>query len=162
MWVAPLVPGKYDVIIDMDGDGKYTLGTDYIDAGLTARGRQEVNAGFIVTGTFPPLRLALSAIPPVINAGERSTIFAQLQTDAGQFISGATVNFSIVGQGGQLSANSGTTNQNGIATVNLTATQANTTLTVQGSVTHAGQSAQEQVSVRVRAPGELGLTIRQR
>ncbi len=146
----------------MDGDGKYTLGTDYIDAGLTVRGRQ-VNAGFIVTGTFPPLRLALSAIPPAVNANEQATILAQLQTDTGQFVSGATVNFRIVsGQGGQLSANSVTTDPNGIATVNLTATQANTNLTVQASVTHGGQSAQGQVSVRVRAFGELLATFRNR
>ncbi len=77
MWVAPLVPGKYDVIIDMDEDGKYTLGVDYIDAGLTVQG-QQVGAGFIVTGTFPPIRLALSAIPPAINANERATILAQV------------------------------------------------------------------------------------
>jgi len=162
VWIAPLVPGKYDVIIDMDGDGKYTLGTDYIDAGLTAQG-QQVGAGFIVTGTFPPIRLALSAVPPAINASERAYILAQVQTETGQFVRGATVNFSIVsGQGGQLSANSAVTDQNGIASVNLTATQPNTNLTVQASVTHAGQSAQGQVTVRVRAPGELGLTIRQR
>jgi hypothetical protein len=145
----------------MDGDGRYTLGTDYIDAGLTARGRQ-VNAGFIVTGTFPPIRLVLSATQPAINANERTTILAQLQTDAGQFVSGATVNFSIVSGQGSLSANSGTTDQNGIATVNLTATQPDRNITVRGSVTHAGQSAQADVTVRVRAPGELGLTIRQR
>lgn len=161
MWVAPLLPGKYDVVIDMDNDGKYTLGTDYIDAGLTTRGRQ-VDAGFIVTGTFPPLRLVLSAIPPAVNANERITILAQLQTDTGQFVSGATVNFSIVSGQGSLSANSGTTNQNGIAMVNLTATQPDQNITVRGSVIHAGRSAQADVIVRVRAPGELGLTIRQR
>ncbi|MFN4180609.1 MAG: Ig-like domain-containing protein [Armatimonadota bacterium] len=155
-----MLPGKYDVIIDMDNDGKYTLGTDYIDAGFTVRGRQ-VNAGFIVTGTFPPIRLALSAIPPAINANERAIILAQVQTDAGQFVSGATVNFSISGQG-SLSADSATTDQNGIATVQLTATRPNQNITVRSTVTHAGQSAQAEVTVRVRAPGELGLTIRQR
>ncbi len=145
----------------MDEDGKYTLGTDYIDAGLTVRGRQ-VGAGFIVTGTFPPIRLALSAIPPVINANEQTIILAQVQRGE-QFVSGATVNFSIVGgQGGQLSATSAVTDQNGIATVFLTATQPNTNIVVRSTVTHAGQSAQGEVSVRVRAPGELGLTIRQR
>ncbi len=160
MWVGPLVPGKYDVVIDMDKDGKYTIGTDYIDAGFTVRGRQ-VGAGFIVTGTFPPIRLALSANPPVINANERATILAQVQTDAGQFVSGATVNFSIVsGQGGQLSANSATTDQNGIATVSLTATQSNTNIVIRATVTHAGRSDQREVTLRVRAPGELGLTIR--
>lgn len=158
MWVAPLLPGKYDVIIDMNNDGKYTLGTDYIDAfSLTSQGR----AGFIVTGTFPPIRLALSAIPPAINAKERANILAQVQTDTGQFVRGATVNFSIIsGQGGQLSANSATTDQNGIATVQLTATRPDQNIIVRGTVTHGGQSAQADVTVRVRAPGELGLTIR--
>lgn len=160
MWVAPLLPGKYDVIIDMDGDGKYTLGTDYIDAfSQTSLGP----AGFIVTGTFPPIRLVLSAIPPAINANERATILAQVQTDAGQFVSGATVNFSIIsGQGGQLSANSAVTSGNGIAMVQLIATQPDQNITVRGSVTHGGRSAQADVTVRVRAPGELGLTIRRR
>lgn len=159
MWVAPLIPGKYDVIIDMDQDGKYTLGTDYIDAfSQTPQG----TAGFIVSGTFPPIRLALSAIPPAINAGERATILAQVQTDAGQFIRGATVNFSITAGQGQLSPNSAVTDENGIATVNLTATQPDQNITVHGTVTYANQSAQADVTVRVRAPGELGLTIRQR
>lgn len=159
VWVAPLIPGKYDVIIDMDNDGTYTLGTDYIDAfSQTPQGR----CGFLVIGTPPPVSLALSAIPPVINANERATILAQVKY-GDRFVSGATVNFSIIaGQGGQLSANSDTTDQNGVATVTLTANQPDQNIVVRASVTHAGQSAQADVTVRVRAPGELGLIIRQR
>lgn len=160
VWIPPLVPGRYDVIIDMDQDGKYTLGTDYIDAfDWTPQGA----AGFVVTGTFQ-LRLALSAIPPAINAGERATILAQVQTGTGQFIGGATVNFSITaGQGsGQLSAGSAVTDQNGIAMVTLTATRPNTDITIHAETTYANQSARADVTVHVRAPGELGLTIRQR
>ena len=160
VWIPPLVPGRYDVIIDMDQDGKYTLGTDYIDAfDWTPQGP----AGFLVKGTFPPIRLALSAIPPAINAGEQATILAQVQTGTGQFIRGATINFSITaGQGGQLNAGSAVTDQNGIATVTLTATQPNTDITIHAETTYANQSAQADVTVHVRAPGELGLTIRQR
>ena len=158
VWIPPLVPGRYDVIIDMDQDGKYTLGTDYIDAfDWTPQGA----AGFLVTGTFQ-LRLALSAIPPAINAGERATILAQVQTDAGQFIKGATVKFKIIAGQGQLSAESAVTNENGIATVNLTTNQPDQNITVRGEVSYGNQSDKADVTVRVRAPGELGLTIRQR
>ncbi|GIV16089.1 MAG: hypothetical protein KatS3mg022_1524 [Armatimonadota bacterium] len=161
MWVALLKPGKYDVVIDMNGDGKYTLGVDYIDAGINSSGQQVKEAGFVVSGTFPPIRLVLSAEPPVLNASEQTVILAQVQTDTGVPVSGATVNFSIVsGQGGQLSAGSATTNASGIAQVNLSATQPNTSLVIQGAVTHEGQSAQAQVNVRVRAFGELQATFR--
>ena len=33
VYPGPLVPGEYDVIIDLDRDGKYTQGTDIIDGG---------------------------------------------------------------------------------------------------------------------------------
>jgi len=54
------------------------------------------------------------------------------------------------------------TDQNGIAMVTLTATQPNTDITIHAETTYANQSAQADVTVHVRAPGELGLTIRQR
>ncbi|MCS7192155.1 MAG: hypothetical protein NZ937_04120 [Armatimonadetes bacterium] len=159
VWIGPLTPSKYDVIIDMNNDGRYTLGTDYIDAfSQTPQGV----CGFVVLGTPPPVSLALSAIPPAINANERATILAQVKF-GDRFVNGATVNFSIIaGQGGQLSSNSATTDQSGIATVTLTATQPDQNIVVRASVTHAGQSAQTDVTVRVRALGELGLIIRQR
>ncbi|MCX7969052.1 MAG: hypothetical protein N3B10_11295 [Armatimonadetes bacterium] len=159
VWVGPLIPSKYDVIIDMNNDGRYTLGTDYIDAfSQTSQGV----CGFVVLGTPPPVSLALSATPPAINANERATILAQVKF-GDRFVSGATVNFSIIaGQGGQLSSNSATTDQSGIATVTLTATQPDQNIVVRASVTLAGQSAQADVTVRVRALGELGLIIRQR
>lgn len=161
VWLAPLRPGKYDVVIDMDRDGKYTLGVDYIDAGINSSGQQVKEAGFVVSGTFPPIRLALSAQSPVLNANEQTVILAQVQTNTGLPVSGATVNFSIVGgQGGQLSAGSATTDSSGIAQVNLSATQPNTNLVIQGAVTLEGQSAQAQVDVRVRAFGELQAIFR--
>jgi len=161
VWVALLKPGKYDVIIDMNRDGKYTLGTDYIDAGINSSGQQVKEAGFVVSGTFPPIRLVLSADPPVLNANEQTVILAQVQTNTGLPVPGVTVRFSIIGgQGGQLSADTATTNSGGIAQVNLAATQPNTNLVIQGAVTHEGQSAQAQVDVRVRAFGELQATFR--
>lgn len=161
VWVAPLKPGKYDVVIDMNSDGRYTLGVDYIDAGISSSGQQVKEAGFVVSGTFPPIRLVLSAEPPVLNANEQTVILAQVQTNDGLPVPGATVNFSLVsGQGGQLSASSATTDSSGIAQVNLSATQPNTNLLIQSAVTIAGQSAQAQVNVRVRAFGELQATFR--
>ncbi len=157
--MAPLVPGRYDVVIDLDGDGKYTLGTDLIDAGAAVGG--EGSEGFRVEGEFPPIRIVLSAAPVAVNQGETATILAQVQTQDGQFVSGATVNFQIVsGSGGQLSSNSAVTNQQGIASVTLTANQPNTTIVVRGTVTVANRNAQGEVSVRVRAPGSLGLIVR--
>lgn len=159
VWNPPLVPGKYDVIIDVDADGKYTLGTDYIDAGLTSG--SQVGAGFVVSGTFPPIRLVLSAALPTINHNESTTLYAQVQTQGGLPVANGTVNFSIVsGQGGQLSSTSATTNTGGMASVTLTATHPGTTLVIRGTITHVGQTASAEVSVRVRAPGELNVTIR--
>lgn len=159
VWYPPLVPGKYDVIIDVDEDGKYTLGTDYIDAGLTPG--SQVGAGFVVSGTFPPIRLGLSADPPTINHNESTILYAQAQTEDGLPVRNATVDFSITsGQGGQLSSTSATTDSAGIASVTLTATQPGTTLVIRGTITLAGQTAPAEVSVRVRALGELNVIIR--
>ncbi|MEJ5251034.1 MAG: hypothetical protein HPY54_02770 [Chthonomonadetes bacterium] len=159
VWQPLLVPGRYDVIIDVDEDGKYTLGTDYIDAGLTPG--SQTGAGFVVTGTLPPIRLVLSADPPTINANGSALIHAQVQTEGGQAVSGATVNFSIVsGQGGQLSSTSANTGMSGIASVTLTAAQPGTTIVIRGAVTVGNQTANAEVSVRVRAPGELNVIIR--
>ncbi|MGQ9880655.1 MAG: Ig-like domain-containing protein [Armatimonadota bacterium] len=159
VWYPPLVPGKYDVIIDVDEDGKYTLGTDYIDAGLTPG--SQVGAGFVVSGTFPPIRMVLSAGFPTINHNESTTLYAQVQTQEGLPVANGTVNFSITsGQGGQLSSTSATTDSAGMASVTLTATQPGTTLIIRGTITHSGQTASAEVSVRVRAPGELNVIIR--
>ncbi len=156
VWYPLLTPGKYDVIIDVDEDGKYTLGVDYIDAGIGTGG-----AGFEVTGTPPPIRLVLNAAYPTMNINELNPVVAQVQTDEGQAVAGATVSFSIIsGQGGTLSSSSATTDGGGIARVHLTATQPNTTLVVRATATYGERTASAEVSVRVRAPGELGVVIR--
>jgi len=156
VWYAPLTPGKYDVIIDVDEDGKYTLGVDYIDAGSGTG-----SAGFEVTGTYPPIQMVLSASYPTISAGESTSIVAQVRTDDGEFVSGAIVNFNVIsGQGGSLSTSSATTDTRGIARVLLTASQPSTTLTVRATVTRMNRTATAEVSVRIRAPGELGVVIR--
>ncbi len=50
VWPAPLLPGSYDIVLDANGDGKYTRGVDLVDAtsGETA-GVVVSDAGNLVT-----------------------------------------------------------------------------------------------------------------
>lgn len=43
VWTHNLVPGKYDIVIDTNCNGKYDQNTDYVDANSV-----DVNAGFFV------------------------------------------------------------------------------------------------------------------
>lgn len=47
VWHAPLTPGKYDIVIDVDGNGKYDAGTDALDANDV-----QVAAGFFAVPEF--------------------------------------------------------------------------------------------------------------
>lgn len=135
--------GDFDVVVDVNRNDRYDAGID------------------VVSGTFPPVRLVLSAGFPTINHNESTTLYAQVQTQEGLPVANGTVNFSITsGRGGQLSSASTTTDVRGMASVTLTTTQPGTTLIIRGTITRSGQTASAEVSVRVRAPGELNVMIR--
>ncbi|MCS6951017.1 MAG: hypothetical protein NZ520_11210, partial [bacterium] len=152
-------PGRYDVILDVDGNGAYTLGVDYIDAGITPTGQRVKEAGFIVPGSFTNLQLALDAEIPILNAGRQTALRARVITDQGA-LPNARVDFRLVGgRGGSLSAGSATTDSRGVAQVTLSASEPNTSLVVEATVTYEGRTAQARVSVRVRAFGELQATF---
>lgn len=48
VWSGPLVPGKYDIVVDVDGDGKYDAGIDALDDSDV-----QVTAGFFVVPEVP-------------------------------------------------------------------------------------------------------------
>ncbi|MCS6829861.1 MAG: hypothetical protein RMM08_06585 [Armatimonadota bacterium] len=153
-------PGRYDVVIDIDRNGVYTKGVDLIDAGITPAGDRIKEAGFIVQFPVTTLELALDAERPVINANRQTTIRAQVLTDRGRPVAGATVRFEVVGgRGGSLSSTSATTNSRGVAQVNLSAAEPDTNIVVRGTVTFESRTARAEVTVRVRAFGELQATF---
>jgi hypothetical protein len=47
-WASPLVPGKYDIVVDVNGNGVYDAGVDALDDGDI-----EVTAGFFVIPEVP-------------------------------------------------------------------------------------------------------------
>jgi hypothetical protein len=49
VWTGPQTVGKYDVVVDVNGNGQYDVGIDALDDG-----DMEVTAGFSVIPEFPP------------------------------------------------------------------------------------------------------------
>jgi hypothetical protein len=56
LWSDPLVPGKYDIVVDIDGDGLYYAETDALDDNDI-----EVTAGFFVIPEVPLGTIVVSA-----------------------------------------------------------------------------------------------------
>ncbi len=48
VWSAPLMPGKYDIVVDVNGNGKYDSGIDALDSGDV-----QITGGFLVIPEYP-------------------------------------------------------------------------------------------------------------
>ena len=48
VWGQPLTPGKYDIVVDVNGNGKYDAGVDALDDN-----QMQVTAGFFVVPEYP-------------------------------------------------------------------------------------------------------------
>lgn len=76
VWPAPVLPGAYDIVVDVDGDGRYTRGVDLLD---------NFSAG--------PAGLVVS------DAGNLVTVRGKVTNERGEPISGAVVACEDSGQG---------------------------------------------------------------
>ncbi len=106
--IPNLVPGKYDVIIDMGRDGVYHQGTDILDGGS--------QVGFTVPGTPPVVLLTVSMNSDFLLPGETGLINVKLirGTDGSPIID-APVTLEIIYGPGSLTITNTTTNSKGIA-----------------------------------------------
>jgi hypothetical protein len=48
VWSAPLMPGKYDIVVDVNGNGKYDSGIDALDSDDV-----QITGGFLVIPEYP-------------------------------------------------------------------------------------------------------------
>ena len=151
-------PGKYDVVIDVNGNGVYTPGTDVLDDGREPG--SSTDAGFKV-GTLSP-KVVVAGNPAVIDAGSPSSISALVLDETWSPVADTTVTFSVVSGSGSLSAATAQTGPDGIATVQLTGTTPGSQTTVRGSATVGASSITGETTIRTRTSGGLGVIVKSR
>jgi len=150
VWSAPLIPGKYDVVIDVNQNDVYDAG-DILDGG-------GAGAGFQVQGPVPK-RVLVSANPPIVNPNQASVLKAQVIDEKDAPIPNSTVSFT-AGQGATLSAASATTNAQGVASVTLTAgATGGVSVSVTAMVNIEQTAVTGTTTVDVRALGSISALI---
>ncbi|MCS7223878.1 MAG: Ig-like domain-containing protein [Armatimonadetes bacterium] len=160
VWVGPLRPGKYDVVVDLNLNGRYDPSVDILDDGRAPGSDPAVGAGFRVAGTPPPSSIALSIAPPAINDGDSADAFAQVVTADGRPRQGIRVGFRVASGEASLSSNEAITNARGIAQVRVTPTRRNQTIVLQAQFTEDGETRSAEAFLRVRDFGELQAVFR--
>ncbi len=160
VWVGPLRPGLYDVIVDLNANGQYDPGVDILDDGRAPGSDPDVGAGFRVRGDVPPLNISVGVSLPAVNEGDVVNVYAQITTGAGRSVQGTVVRFSIVSGVAELLSDSATTNERGIALVGLRATRRNQNIVVRGEFRRGDQSGSAEAFLRVRDFGELQAVFR--
>ncbi len=153
--------GIYDVIVDVDGDGNYTLGVDLVDQGPDGTGGVKVIAPENAVMT-------VGADKSVVTKNEPVTLTAQVQkTDdegAPTPVAGVTVTFTILNGSGTLSSATATTDANGNAVVQVTPTARGAELQIDAAaqvvLTSKTVKVNGQCYIATRAAGDLGITIR--
>jgi hypothetical protein len=106
-WGPPILPGRYDVIIDVGRNFVYDRGTDILDGGA--------KTGFTVPGAIDSIRLFVGADMDFRPEDTATNIYAKLVRDDDSPVSNVSVTFEIIDGPGVLSINNAITDADGVA-----------------------------------------------
>jgi hypothetical protein len=148
IWSPPLKPGHYDVIIDINKDGKFDLGADLIHVYNGVRGITVQGSG--------PARLVVSVDPAVVSPHQSATVYVTaLAENTGEPVAGVAVTLS-VDAGGGVSPATVTTDSAGMAQTTFTPTKRGVTVNLKAT---AGGYEDGTGTVRVREAGDMSVVV---
>jgi hypothetical protein len=157
--------GIYDIVVDVNGNGKYDIGIDILDQGPDGQGGAKVagNKGIVLT---------VGSDKGLLASGETADVTAELRLVDGNAkpitsspLEGVTVEFKKISGSATLSATSAVTGADGKTTpVTVTPTARGATVIIEATAKYEVdgkmQTATARCNLTTKAAGDLNMTIR--